>query len=87
MQPPPLTVFSRSLQNAKSDLGHIGNLFYILCGNVDEKNEGTTLPGGRVSRQSQRVRGGCNLFHFFDILSRHFGKYPSTMKLKLTEHV
>ena len=38
---PPLTVFSRSLQNAKeSDLGHISNLFYILCGHFDEKKLG-----------------------------------------------
>ena len=46
--PPPLTVFSRLLQNAKeSDLGHIGNLFYILCGHFDGKKiGGTTLPGG-----------------------------------------
>ena len=38
----PLTVFSLSLQNAKeSDLGyHKGNLFYILCGNFDEKKMG-----------------------------------------------
>ena len=53
----------------------MGNLFYILCGHFDGKNGGTTLPGGRVSRQNQRVRNGCNLFHFLDILSRHFEKY------------
>ena len=59
----PLTVFSRSPQNAKeSDLGHIGNLFNILCGHFDEKKiEGTTLPGGRVTRPEDEW-GGCNLF-------------------------
>ena len=37
----PFTVFSRSLQNGKeSDLGHIGNLFYILCGHFDENKLG-----------------------------------------------
>ena len=43
---------------------------------------GTILPGGRVSRQSQRVhmRGGCKHFLFiylifFDILNHHFEKY------------
>ena len=37
----PLTVLSWSLKNAKeSDLGHIGNLFYILCGHFDEKKIG-----------------------------------------------
>ena len=83
----PLRLFSPSLQNAKEkDLGLIDNLFYILCGHFDEKtNGGTTLPGGRVSRQSQRVRGWFLIF--FDILSRHFEKYLHTMKLKLTEHV
>ena len=47
--------------------GHIGNLFYILCGHFHEKkkkNEGTTLPGGRVSRQSQRVMGLLQPFQF-----------------------
>ena len=27
---------------------------------INDKKGGTTLPGGRVSRQSLRVRGGCN---------------------------
>ena len=44
-------LFSQSLQNAKErDLGHIINLFSILCGHFDEekkkkKNGATTLPG------------------------------------------
>ena len=43
----PLTVFSWSLQNAKeSDLGHIGNLFYILCGHFNEKDCGYHLTRG-----------------------------------------
>ena len=62
---PPLRFFFQSLQNAKeSDLGHKGNLFYILCGHSDEKNGGTTLPVGRVSRQRVRGEGGYNLFRF-----------------------
>ena len=52
-----------------------------------EKNWGYHLTRGRVSRQSQRVRGGCNLFQFLDILISHFEKYLHTMMLKLTEHV
>ena len=44
--------------------GIIGNLFYILCGHFHEKKWGTTLPGGRVSRQSQRVRGWMQPFQF-----------------------
>ena len=56
-----------------------------------KKIGGTTLPGGRVSRQSQRVRGGCcNLFSFKETLIRHSEKYlhtTCTMMLKLTEHV
>ena len=74
---PHLTVFfSRSLQNAKErDLGHMGSLFYILCGHFDEINRGTTLPGSRVSLQSQNVRGWLQHFSFFlNILSRHFWK-------------
>ena len=52
------------------------------------KKNGTTLPGGRVSRQSQRVRGVVATFsvlikHEFAILK----KYLDTMMLKLTEHV
>ena len=40
-------------------LRYLGTLFYILCSHFHEnKNGGTTLPGGRVSRQSQRVKGG-----------------------------
>ena len=47
-----------------------------------------TLPGGRVSRQSQRVRGSCcNLFSFKKTLIRQFEKCLHTMMLKLTEHV
>ena len=53
-----------------------------------KKNGGTTSPGGRVSRQSQRVKGGCcDLFSFKKTLIRHFEKYLHTMMLKLTEHV
>ena len=48
----------------------------------------TTLPGGRVSRQSQRVRGvDATFFSFKKTLIRHFEKYLHTMILKLTEHV
>ena len=64
----PLTVYPCPfLQNAKeSYLGHISNLFYILCGHFAEKKWGTTLPRDRVNRQSERVRGcGCNLPPFF----------------------
>ena len=64
---PPLTVFLRSLKNAKESYqGHLGNLFYILCGHFHEKKMGVPpYPGGRVSCQSQRVRGGwCNHFSF-----------------------
>ena len=51
-------------------------------------NGNKPLTRGRVSRQSKRVSGGgCNLFQFFDYLSRHVEKYRHTMKLKLTEHV
>ena len=53
-----------------------------------KKNGGTTLPGGRVSRQSQRVRGGCcDLSSLKKTLIRHFEKYLHIMMLKLTEHV
>ena len=52
-----------------------------------KKIGGTTLPGGRVSRQSQRVGGCCDLFSFKKTLIRHFEKYLHTMMLKLTEHV
>ena len=63
-----------------------GNLITSFTVILMKKNGGTTLPGGRVSRQSQG--GGCNLIYFFDILSRHLKKkYLHTMKLKLKEHV
>ena len=53
-----------------------------------KKNEGTTLPGGRVSRQSQRMRGVDATFSVFRKQKiRHFEKYLHTMMLKLTEHV
>ena len=53
-----------------------------------KKNGGTTLPGGRVSRQSQRVRGAVATFSVFKkTLIRHFEKYLHTMMLKHTEHV
>ena len=86
----PLTVFPRSLSNAKEIYqGHIGNLFYILCGHFHEKNWGCHLTRFRVSRQSQRMREGgcCNLFSFKKKIIRHFEKYLHTMMLKLTEHV
>ena len=55
---PPYVIFSWSLQNAKeSDLGHKGNIFYILSGHFDEKNGRTTLHGGTVAvKLSLRVR-------------------------------
>ena len=38
----PLMVCLRPHKNAKEiDLGHLGHLFYILCGHFDEKNRGT----------------------------------------------
>ena len=43
---PPTTVCLRSHKNAKeSDPGHLGHLFYILCGHFDEKNKQTNKPG------------------------------------------
>ena len=59
--PPPLTVCLRPHKNAKeSDPGHLGHLFYILCGHFDEKKKKHGVPpevGGRVSRQNSKVRG------------------------------
>ena len=61
----------------ESDLGHKVNMFYILYGHFDEnKIGGTTLPGGRASRQSQRVRGpskseGDGWMQHFSFLSHH----------------
>ena len=53
-----------------------------------KKIGGTTLPGGRVSRQSQRVRGVDATFSVFRKQKIcHFEKYLHTMMLKLTEHV
>ena len=53
-----------------------------------KKNWGTTLIGGRVSRQkSEGEGGGCNLFSFKKTLIRHFEKYLHTMMVKLTKHV
>ena len=60
----PLTVCLRPHKNAKeSDPGHLGHLFYILCGHFDEKKPGIPPEdGGRVSRQRSKVRGGgCHL--------------------------
>ena len=45
-----------------------------------KKIGGTTLPGGRVSRQSQRVGG---LMQPLKTLIRHFEKYLHTMMLNL----
>ena len=56
---------------------------------MGEKRD-TTLPVGRVSRQSQRVKEWMQLFFkffLFEILSSHFEKYQHNMKLRLTEHV
>ena len=56
---------------------------------MKKKIGGTTLPGDRVSRQSQRVGGGVDAtFSVFRKQKiRHFEKYLHTMMLKLTEHV
>ena len=81
---PPLKDFSKEI-----DLGHKVNLLLILCGHFDEKKMGDHWTiWGRVSRQSQMVKGVVEtFFHFFDILSRNFEQYLHSMKLKLTEHV
>ena len=43
----PLTVCLRPHKNAKeSDPGHLGHLFYILCGHFDEKKTGGTRKMG-----------------------------------------
>ena len=44
----PLTVFLRSLENAKESYqGHLGNLFYTLCGHFHGKKMGVPpYPGG-----------------------------------------
>ena len=73
----PQTVCLRLHQNAKqSDPGHPSNLCYILSGHYDEKNPWVPPNrGGRVSRQSPRVRvrrGGW--LPPQNILSRHFEK-------------
>ena len=55
-----------------------------------KKKWGYHLTRGRVSRQSQRVRGWMQPFSVLDILIRHFEKkniYLHTMMLKLREHV
>ena len=67
--------------------GYLSNLVYILCGHFGEKN--IRVPsnmggGGRVSRQSPRVRGWLSPEN---ILSRHFEKYLHDMDLKFTEQV
>ena len=41
----PLTVCPWPHKNAKeSDPGHLGHLFYILCGDFDEKKKKTGVP-------------------------------------------
>ena len=74
--------FSGSSETLKESYqGHLGNLFYILCGHFHEKKiGGTTLPGGRVSRQnqsqSQRMRGVDATFSVFRKQKiRHFEKF------------
>ena len=82
----PLTICLRQHKNAKeSDPGHLGHLFYILCGHFDEKKTGgTPQDGDRVSRQSAKVGGWLPPQN---ILSRHFEKYLHGMVLKLSGHV
>ena len=83
--PPPNGLSPIAPKRKQSDPGHLSNLFYILCGHFDEKNPGSPPnTGGRVSRQSPRVRGWLPPE---TILSRHFEKYLHDMDLKLTEHV
>ena len=53
----PLEMFSLSTQNQKeSDLSHLANLNYIICGHFDEKKIGGTPWRGKVSCQRWRVR-------------------------------
>ena len=65
MPRPPYRI-CRSLQNAKeSDLGHKGNLFYILCGQFDEKKMGVPpYPGGKGKPSKSEGEGvdvmGCD---------------------------
>ena len=77
----PLENFSLSPQNQKeSDLSHLGNLKYILCGQFDEGKSGV----GEVSRQRWRVRGWLPPKK---IKSRHFAKSINCMVLKLTVYI
>ena len=84
----------------ESDLGHISSLVYIIFGHFDAKNEGTTLPGSRVSRQSQRVRGGYNFFsssykqkqktfkfRYSELLKRNFGCFSQKIANFQVNHV
>ena len=54
----PLENLSLWPQNQQeSDLSHLCDLFYILCGHFDEKKMGTTLPGAMISHQGPVGRG------------------------------
>ena len=50
----PLTVFPARSKTLKKVIGHLSNLLYSFAVILMKKSWGTTLPGGRVSRQ---VRG------------------------------
>ena len=68
---PPLRFFSRSLKNAKESYqGHRVICFTSFAVIFMKKLGGTTLPGGRVRRQSQRVRVR-GVVTTFSVLRKH----------------
>ena len=80
---------SPAAQNRKkSDPGHLGHLFYILCGHFDEKKKNRGYPlrwrVARVSRQSSKVGGWLSPQN---IVSRHFEKLLHGLVLRLSGHV
>ena len=88
LQPPLPFFFSGSSKTLKKVTKGIWVISFTSFAVIFMKKiGGTTLPGGRVSRQSQR--GGVDAT--FSVLRkqkiRHFEKYLHTMMLKLTEHV
>ena len=85
----PLTVFSGRSKTLKKVTKGIKVISFTSFAVIFMKKKWRYhLARGRVSRQSQRVRGGGGIFFsVFGHLIRHFEQYLHTMKLKLTKYV
>ena len=80
----PFTFFPGAQNLKESDLGHVSDLLYILCGHFEEKSSGYHLTRGKSKPSKSEGEG---LVKPGNIRNHCFEKYLHSMVLNLTLYV